>query len=110
MGEHVMVVRPTSLHLLIIYRFHAYNIGHLSSKASDPLFFPCTPAGVLKLLEFTNVPLAGKHAVVLGRSDIVGSPVASMLRSRDATVTQCHSRTADLPQIVSRFSAGLVNA
>jgi len=48
------------------------------------------------------VPIAGKHAVVLGRSDIVGSPVASMLRSRDATVTQCHSRTTDLPEIVKK--------
>ncbi|KAI0726658.1 C-1-tetrahydrofolate synthase [Fomitopsis betulina] len=80
--------------------FHAYNIGHLSSRASDPIFTPCTPTGVIKLLESTGVPIAGSQAVVLGRSDIVGSPVAAMLRNRDATVTQCHSRTKNLPDIV----------
>lgn len=80
--------------------FHAYNIGLLSSRASDPLFPPCTPAGAMVLLESTGVKIAGKHAVVLGRSDIVGSPVCAMLRTRDATVTQCHSRTQNLPDIV----------
>ncbi|KIJ44378.1 hypothetical protein M422DRAFT_168339 [Sphaerobolus stellatus SS14] len=80
--------------------FHAYNIGHLSSKASQPLFSPCTPAGVIKLIDSTGVPIAGAHVVVLGRSDIVGSPVAAMLRKRDATVTQCHSRTKGLPEII----------
>ncbi|TFK54874.1 FTHFS-domain-containing protein [Heliocybe sulcata] len=80
--------------------FHAYNIGHLSSRAADPLFTPCTPAGVVRLLESTGVPIAGANAVVLGRSDIVGSPVAAMLRSKDATVTQCHSRTKNLDQII----------
>lgn len=80
--------------------FHAYNIGHLSSRASDPLFTPCTPTGVIRLLESTGVSISGAQAVVLGRSDIVGSPVAAMLRNRDATVTQCHSRTKNLPEIV----------
>ncbi|KAF7304887.1 FTHFS-domain-containing protein [Mycena kentingensis (nom. inval.)] len=80
--------------------FHAYNIGHLSSRASVPLFSPCTPSAVIRLLESTAVPIAGANAVVLGRSDIVGSPVASMLRNRDATVTQCHSRTKDIESIV----------
>ncbi|KAI5122970.1 hypothetical protein M0805_006849 [Coniferiporia weirii] len=80
--------------------FHAYNIGHLSSRASNPLFSPCTPSGCIALLESTGVPIAGANAVVLGRSDIVGSPVAAMLRSRDATVTQCHSRSKNLPEIV----------
>ncbi|TCD60541.1 tetrahydrofolate synthase [Steccherinum ochraceum] len=80
--------------------FHAYNIGHLSSKASQPLFVPCTPAGVIKLLESTGVQIAGSNAVVLGRSDIVGSPVAALLRSKDATVTQCHSRTKNIEEIV----------
>ncbi|KAG8981329.1 tetrahydrofolate synthase, partial [Tulasnella sp. 427] len=82
--------------------FHAYNIGHLSSRASTPLFSPCTPSGVIKLLESTGKPIEGVQAVVLGRSDIVGSPVAAMLRKRDATVTQCHSRTKDLPEIIKR--------
>ncbi|KAI0673003.1 FTHFS-domain-containing protein [Trametes maxima] len=82
--------------------FHAYNIGHLSSRASDPLFTPCTPSGVIRLLESTGVSIAGSRAVVLGRSDIVGSPVAAMLRHRDATVTQCHSRTKNLEEIVKQ--------
>ena len=95
--------------------FHAYNIGLLSSRASDPLFPPCTPAGAMVLLESTGIEIAGKHAVVLGRSDIVGSPICAMLRRKDATVTQCHSRTQNLPEIVSIsqcsfFHAGMVTA
>lgn len=80
--------------------FHAYNIGLLSSRGSDPLFSPCTPAGVIKLIESTGVSIAGKHAVVLGRSDIVGTPVCSLLRRKDATVTQCHRHTQGLPSIL----------
>ncbi|KAI0006034.1 FTHFS-domain-containing protein [Russula compacta] len=80
--------------------FHAYNIGHLSSRASLPLFTPCTPTGVIRLLESTGVLIPGANAVVLGRSDIVGSPVSVMLRNKDATVTQCHSKTKNLPEIV----------
>ncbi|KDQ60820.1 hypothetical protein JAAARDRAFT_124343 [Jaapia argillacea MUCL 33604] len=80
--------------------FHAYNIGHLSSRACEPLFTPCTPTGVIRLLESTGVTIAGANAVVLGRSDIVGSPVAAMLRNRDATVTQCHSRTKNLEAVI----------
>ncbi|KAG6909709.1 hypothetical protein DXG01_015911 [Tephrocybe rancida] len=80
--------------------FHAYNIGHLSSRASVPLFAPCTPSAAIRLLETSSVTLSGSTAVVLGRSDIVGSPVASMLRNRDATVTQCHSRTKNIESIV----------
>ncbi|BGP13873.1 tetrahydrofolate synthase [Rhodosporidiobolus nylandii] len=82
--------------------FHAYNIGLLSSRASAPLFAPCTPAGVMLLLESTGIDIAGKHAVVLGRSDIVGSPVCALLRRKDATVTQCHSRTKNLEQLVKQ--------
>ncbi|KAG9010704.1 tetrahydrofolate synthase [Tulasnella sp. JGI-2019a] len=80
--------------------FHAYNIGHLSSRASEPLFSPCTPSGVIRLLDSTGFQLSGSRAVVLGRSDIVGSPVAAMLRKRDATVTQCHRWTKNLAEIV----------
>ncbi|KAG0147914.1 hypothetical protein CROQUDRAFT_655494 [Cronartium quercuum f. sp. fusiforme G11] len=80
--------------------FHAYNIGLLSSRASEPLFYPCTPAGVIKLIEQTDIKISGKHAVVLGRSDIVGSPVCALLRRKDATVTQCHSRTQNLSEIL----------
>lgn len=88
--------------------FHAYNIGLLSSRASDPLFPPCTPAGALLLLESTKIDIRGKHAVVLGRSDIVGSPICAMLRKRDATVTQCHSRTSNLPDLVSSVDPRLL--
>lgn len=90
------------------YSFHPYNIGHLASRASDPLFAPCTPSGVIRLLEHTGVTIAGAHAVVLGRSDIVGNPVASMLRRRDATVTQCHSLTKNVEEHVM-ISATLVH-
>lgn len=83
--------------------FHAYNIGHLVSRAADPLFSPCTPAGCIALLESKNIQIAGSNAVVLGRSDIVGNPVAAMLRNRDATVIQCHSKTRNLPELVSVF-------
>ncbi|KIM65259.1 hypothetical protein SCLCIDRAFT_1212413 [Scleroderma citrinum Foug A] len=82
--------------------FHAYNIGHLASRASAPLFVPCTPAAVIRLLESTGVTIAGTDVAVLGRSDIVGNPVTSILRNRDATVTQCHSRTKNLEDIVKR--------
>lgn len=95
----ICVVRKTEA--CHYHRFHAYNIGHLQSKASEPLFKPCTPAGIIQLLESTGVEIGGSKAVVLGRSDIVGSPVVAMLRKLDATVTQCHSRTKDLPFIVS---------
>jgi methylenetetrahydrofolate dehydrogenase (NADP+)/methenyltetrahydrofolate cyclohydrolase len=60
-------------------------------------FAPCTPAGVIELLERSKIPIEGKHAVVIGRSDIVGKPMASLLLHRNATVTICHSRTRDLP-------------
>lgn len=80
------------------YSFHPTNIGHLSSRLTTPLFTPCTPAGVIDLLDSTGVAIAGKKAVVLGRSDIVGSPVCALLRKRDATVTQCHSRTTNIQE------------
>ena len=102
MGKSILSSHDPNPRSLTRYRvsFHAYNIGHLSSRASEPLFTPCTPAGVIKLLDHAGVQIAGANVVVLGRSDIVGSPVAAMLRHRDATVTQCHSRTKDLPEIV----------
>ncbi|KAM6500519.1 Tetrahydrofolate dehydrogenase/cyclohydrolase, NAD(P)-binding domain containing protein [Amanita muscaria] len=80
--------------------FHPYNVGHLASRAADPLFIPCTAAAVMHILDSTNIPLAGAHAVVLGRSDIVGNPVAYLLKSRDATVTQCHSRSRNVEELV----------
>ena len=74
--------------------FHAENLGAL--VAGRPGFVPCTPAGVMRLIEHAGVPLAGRHAVVVGRSNIVGKPLALLLLQRDATVTVCHSKTANL--------------
>lgn len=76
--------------------FHPVNIGRLAMKGRDPLFVPCTPAGCMRLLQETGVTLRGANAVVLGRSNIVGLPMAMLLQKADATVTICHSRTKDL--------------
>ncbi len=80
--------------------FHPLNIGRLSMKRRDPLFVPCTPKGCIELLDRTGVEIEGKRAVVLGRSNIVGLPVAMLLLHRNATLTICHSRTKDLPSVV----------
>lgn len=77
--------------------FHPINIGRLSMKRREPLFVPCTPKGCIELLDRTNVKIEGKNAVVLGRSNIVGLPVAMLLLHRNATVTICHSYTQYLP-------------
>jgi 5,10-methylene-tetrahydrofolate dehydrogenase/methenyl tetrahydrofolate cyclohydrolase len=69
-------------------------------KRRDPLFVPCTPKGCIELLDRMGVVIEGKRAVVLGRSNIVGLPVAMLLLHRNATVTICHSRTRDLPEVV----------
>jgi 5,10-methylene-tetrahydrofolate dehydrogenase/methenyl tetrahydrofolate cyclohydrolase len=73
--------------------FHPLNIGQLCMKGREPLFVPCTPAGCIELLVRTGVQIKGKRAVVVGRSNIVGMPVALLLNKRDATVTICHSAT-----------------
>ncbi|GAB4300766.1 MAG: bifunctional methylenetetrahydrofolate dehydrogenase/methenyltetrahydrofolate cyclohydrolase FolD [Desulfuromonadia bacterium] len=78
--------------------FHPFNVGRLS--IGSPLFQPCTPYGVMILLEKSGVDLTGKHVVVVGRSNIVGKPVAMMCLQKHATVTICHSRTKDLPKTV----------
>jgi methylenetetrahydrofolate dehydrogenase (NADP+)/methenyltetrahydrofolate cyclohydrolase len=80
--------------------FHPLNIGRLAQKGREPLFIPCTPAGVMVLLEKTLPSLEGVHAVVLGRSNIVGMPVALLLVRANATMTLCHSHSHDLPGIV----------
>ena len=76
--------------------FHPENVGLMLQ--GRPRFLPCTPAGVMRLLTVTGIPTAGRHAVVIGRSDIVGKPMAALLlqKGADATVTVCHSRTADI--------------
>jgi methylenetetrahydrofolate dehydrogenase (NADP+)/methenyltetrahydrofolate cyclohydrolase len=76
---------------------HPENVGLLHQ--GRPRFVPCTPAGVLALLDHHGVTLAGRRAVIVGRSDLVGRPLAALLTARDATVTVCHSRTLDLPAI-----------
>lgn len=76
---------------------HPDNVGRLHQ--GRPRFTPCTPAGIIALLDAAEIPLAGSRAVVLGRSDIVGKPVAALLAARDATVTLCHSKTKDLEGI-----------
>lgn len=80
--------------------FHPLNIGRLSMKRREPLFVPCTPKGCIELLDRSGVTIEGKRAVVLGRSNIVGLPVAMLLLHRNATLTICHSRTKDLPGVV----------
>jgi 5,10-methylene-tetrahydrofolate dehydrogenase/methenyl tetrahydrofolate cyclohydrolase len=79
--------------------FHPVNIGRLAMKGREPLFIPCTPHGVIVLLEEAGVTFDGANAVVLGRSNIVGMPAAMLLIHRNATVTICHSRTKDLPSV-----------
>jgi len=74
--------------------FHPINIGRLCMKGRESLFEPCTPKGCVELLDRCEIPIDGKNVVVLGRSNIVGIPVANLLLHRNATITICHSRTA----------------
>lgn len=76
--------------------FHPINIGRLAMKGREPLFIPCTPYGIMVLLDESGTQLSGAEAVVVGRSNIVGLPVAMLLQQANATVTICHSRTKDL--------------
>jgi methylenetetrahydrofolate dehydrogenase (NADP+) / methenyltetrahydrofolate cyclohydrolase len=77
--------------------FHPVNAGKL--QAGRPALAPCTPAGVIEILKRSNLPISGQHAVIVGRSDIVGKPVAMLLLHENATVTICHSKTRDLEAI-----------
>jgi methylenetetrahydrofolate dehydrogenase (NADP+)/methenyltetrahydrofolate cyclohydrolase len=78
--------------------FHPINAGYLFE--GQPKFIPCTPHGIIKMLEFYNVQIEGKNAVVLGRSNIVGKPAAILLLQKNATVTICHSRTRNLNEVL----------
>jgi methylenetetrahydrofolate dehydrogenase (NADP+) / methenyltetrahydrofolate cyclohydrolase len=80
--------------------FHPYNVGGLVT--GSPLFIPCTPRGIMELIARSGIELAGKEAVVVGRSNIVGKPMALLLLAQNATVTICHSKTMDLPAVTSR--------
>jgi len=77
--------------------FHLENVGRLVT--GNALFKPCTPAGIIKLLDEYKIVIEGKNAVIIGRSNIVGKPVSFLLLERNATVTICHSRTKDLPSL-----------
>jgi len=81
--------------------FHKINAGLLMQGSSEALI-PCTPAGVIEMLDHYQIPIAGANAVVIGRSDIVGKPMAMLLLHRHATVTICHSRTKNLPEVTRR--------
>ncbi len=77
--------------------FHPVNVGTLTSGGNA--LVPCTPAGIIEMLDFYKIDIEGQHAVILGRSNLVGKPMASLLLKRHATVTICHSRTRDLPTV-----------
>ncbi|KAK5782292.1 hypothetical protein RI543_000222 [Arxiozyma heterogenica] len=77
-----------------------YNVGQLTKKNGNPYFLPCTPHGIIKLLKSENIQIKGKLAVVLGRSDIVGVPIATLLRNENATVINCHSATTNLKELL----------
>ncbi len=87
--------------------FHPYNVGRM--MLGDPVFLPCTPAGVMELLRRSGIDPAGKRCVVIGRSNIVGKPMALLLLAANGTVTVCHSKTPDLPS-VTRQADILVSA
>jgi len=80
--------------------FHPMNVGFLSTQR--PGLVPCTPAGIMEMLERSHIKIAGQEAVVVGRSDIVGKPMAMLLLNANATVTFCHSKTRDLPDVCRR--------
>jgi len=77
--------------------FNAVNTGHI--MIGDYTFLPCTPAGIVEMLDYYDIPVKGKHCVVIGRSNIVGKPMAMLLLKRDGTVTVCHSKTENLPEL-----------
>lgn len=80
--------------------FHPSNIGKLYSKSAT--FKPCTPAGIIEILKYYNIEIAGKNCVIIGRSDIVGKPMSQLMLHEDATVTICHSKTKDLKSITKK--------
>lgn len=85
--------------------FHPRNVGVMttcSGSVCDAALLPCTPLGIIRIMTHYAIPIAGKHAVVLGRSNLVGKPVALLLLARDATVTVCHSKTTNLIEIVKQ--------
>lgn len=80
--------------------FSAQNVGHI--MIGDYNFLPCTPAGIMEMLKYYNIPIAGKECVVIGRSNIVGKPMAMLLLQQNGTVTICHSKTQNLAEVTRR--------
>lgn len=80
--------------------FHAVNTGHI--MIGDYSFLPCTPAGIMEMLKYYNIEIEGKECVIIGRSNIVGKPMAMLLLQKNGTVTICHSRTKNLKEVTSR--------
>ena len=80
--------------------FHPYNVGKLVQD--DAVIMPCTPYGIIKMLEYMNVDITGKNCVVIGRSNIVGKPMAQLLLAKNGTVTVCHSKTQNLSSVTSQ--------
>lgn len=80
--------------------FHPVNCGKVMT--GDYTFAPCTPAGMVEMLQYYNIPITGKHCVIIGRSNIVGKPMAMLMLKNNATVTVCHSKTADLSAITKQ--------
>ena len=80
--------------------FHPVNVGHIMT--GDPVLLPCTPAGIMEMLAYEGIDPSGKRCVVIGRSNIVGKPMAMLLMAADGTVTVCHSKTVDLAQITAQ--------
>lgn len=80
--------------------FHPYNVGLLN--IGEDCLKPCTPFGIMNMLKYYNIDITGKNAVVIGRSNIVGKPIAAMLLKENATVTVCHSKTKKLPEVCSK--------
>src|ERR1700675_567786 len=94
--EFLMAVDPAK----DVDGFHPMNVGFLSTQR--PGLVPCTPGGIMEMLKRSHIPIAGQEAVVVGRSDIVGKPMAMLLINANATVTVCHSKTRDLPGVCRR--------
>ncbi|MEE0928760.1 MAG: bifunctional 5,10-methylene-tetrahydrofolate dehydrogenase/5,10-methylene-tetrahydrofolate cyclohydrolase, partial [Acutalibacteraceae bacterium] len=80
--------------------FHPQNVGKIMTGNYD--FLPCTPAGIMEMLKYENIDITGKECVVIGRSNIVGKPMAMLLLHKNGTVTICHSRTKDLAEVCRR--------
>ena len=94
--EVILRIRPEK----DVDAFHPYNVGRIT--IGNPKFLPCTPAGIMELLRRSNIEISGKECVVIGRSNIVGKPMALLLLAENGTVTVCHSKTRDLKDVCKR--------